>query len=312
MKKLLLSSTLLLLSQLFISQNLVINGDFETYSALPAGVGAYANATGWSNCGGSGSPDYHHVDGTGLVTLPDSYFATVSPNNGDAIMGLIPWHGASLEFREYVSTSLAQPLEVGQEYSVSFFMTCGTNNGNYAGYGIDQMGVAFTTYPPMQTGSDPLSSITPQFVESTIFYETDWQELTFTFIADSAFTNITFGNFVNDASTGTQFFDPADIGAAYYFLDDIWVEAASGTGIYSNHHEISSVYPNPFSDVIRINSEGIGNSEITVYNLASHQVLKQTFSGSTVIDTSGLKPGIYLYEINPNGLPAKKGRLIKY
>ena len=70
-----------------LSQNLVVNGGFETYSALPNGIAAYSLATGWSNCSGMGSPDYLHLNGSGGAQLPMCTFGTIHPLFGSGIMG---------------------------------------------------------------------------------------------------------------------------------------------------------------------------------------------------------------------------------
>jgi len=67
-----------------VCQNLVPNGDFETYTALPNSSGDWDFCTGWSNVNGNfgawpyATPDYFHTSGTGGGNLPNAQFATVN------------------------------------------------------------------------------------------------------------------------------------------------------------------------------------------------------------------------------------------
>ena len=60
-------------------QNLVSNGSFETYSALPTGYAQLCKATGWSSASGAcaltpgcGHPDYMHTSGGVGVQAPNT------------------------------------------------------------------------------------------------------------------------------------------------------------------------------------------------------------------------------------------------
>jgi|GEM_PF-3602094 len=210
------------------AQNYVPNGDFETYTGLPSGPAAYALATGWTNCSGTGSPDYAHTAGSGMATLPNNYFGIISPHSGDAIMGLILWHSTNPSFREYVSHALSSPMIVGNTYLISFYVTNGISSGNYGGYGVDQVSIALSTDSLVQVNSTPIS-FTPQYVVPFIVIDTAWQQVSFLFTADSAYNHITFGNFKDDAGTNTQFFRNESIQAAYYFVDDFEVIDSAGS-----------------------------------------------------------------------------------
>lgn len=213
--------TLLTLQWIFvIAQNHVTNGGFETNTGFPSGAAQYYLATGWNNCSGSGSPDYAHTNGTGSATLPNNYFGIVSPHSGNAVMGVILWHSTATSFREYISQPLSTPLVIGNTYSISFYITNGSSSGNYGGYGIDQVSLAFSTVALVQTGSSPIN-FNPQYVMSSVFFDSTWQQVSFQFTADSAYNFLTFGNFKADGNTVSQFFRTESIQAGYYFVDDI-------------------------------------------------------------------------------------------
>lgn len=85
------ASCFLLAGLIANAQNLVPNNGFETYSALPTGVAQTNLSTGWTSGTGSGSPDYFHTSGSGLVQLPNAYFGTVNPYAGNALW--VPFFG---------------------------------------------------------------------------------------------------------------------------------------------------------------------------------------------------------------------------
>ncbi len=217
---------LLLIVQTSFAQNLVSNSGFETYSSLPNGPGQYNLATGWNNCNGGGSPDYFSNLGSGIVQLPNCFIGTVNTNSGDGCMGAALYYNSPQDFREYLSSQLISPLVPGQTYSVSFYVTNGITAGVYGGGGIDQISAAFSMQPLTQFLTGPIPVI-PQVTYGTVYYSYTWQLLTMQFIADSAYQYITIGNFLPDALTMYQQFDPCSSYGAYYFFDDLDVQVSN-------------------------------------------------------------------------------------
>jgi len=215
-------------AQILHGQNLVSNPDFETYSMLPSGPGQYNLATGWNNCNGTGSPDYFHTMGSGIVQLPNCFIGTVNPNSGNGCIGGALYYYSPPDFREYLSSQLISPLVAGNTYTVSMYVTNGVTSGTYGGGGIDNISVAFSMQPLTQFGSAPIAYV-PQVTYGTIFYSYTWQLITMQFVADSAYEYLTIGNFTTDANTLYQQFDPCSNFGAYYFFDDISVEQTNTT-----------------------------------------------------------------------------------
>src|SRR5438477_289376 len=84
-----------------LSQNLVTNGDFETYNYLPNSYCEWDACMYWSNvngikgCTGAGSPDYFHINASGGVKLPNTSAGTyLYPHTGNATMGFLTWSGS--------------------------------------------------------------------------------------------------------------------------------------------------------------------------------------------------------------------------
>ncbi|MCH2199836.1 MAG: gliding motility-associated C-terminal domain-containing protein [Flavobacteriales bacterium] len=215
---------------LFIASTLgasaqVQNGGFETSSALPSNTGEWALVDGWDNAGSAiASPDYFHNNGSLGGDLPETPIAMINAYEGDAIMGFIATGTKGTQYREYISTELGAALIPGEKYVVSFQISNGylTDFSN-AGLGTSHMGVAFTTSAPAQNGNQPLM-LTPQFRRQTALYDREWQEFTFSFIADAAHTNMTIGVFGDDADKTIEYFDGNNAQFAYYFVDKVSID----------------------------------------------------------------------------------------
>ncbi len=214
-----------------VGQNLVPNPSFETYSALPTGYAQLCKATGWTSTSGActitagcGHPDYMHTAGGAGVQAPVTTFGTTMPHTGNAMVGFTPWYLVGVtNFREYPRITLASPLVPGQAYTVSFWTTNGINP--YSGWGVNNLGVAFTMAPVAQSCGAPITGVVPQLEITTIVHSTTWQLHSFTFTPTQAFLYMTIGNFHNDAGTTAAQMSPTGGMGAYYFLDDVSVTA---------------------------------------------------------------------------------------
>ena len=311
MKKILSLCILLLILRNAFCQNLVPNGDFETYSQLPQGAGYYYYANGWDNCGGFGSPDYFHINGNGAAQLPNAFPATVMPHTGSAIMGFGLYDIGYPDFREYLSRQLLLPLVIGQSYQLSFYVTNGTPPINYGGSGIDHFSVAFSTTPLVQS-SPLIINFTPQYIYSGFLYNNNWQQVTFNFTADSAYQYITFGSFVDDLTQQLQPYDSAlSFSEAYYFLDDINLEITTGITYYNNNENRISVSPTLFSEKLYIKSDASASYEVILYSVSLEKLVHAKFNSSITMNTAQLAKGIYFYEVRNNSGVIKKGKVVK-
>lgn len=233
MKKHLFTLVLLLSFLPFIGfsqmANLVGNGDFETSSTFPTGAGQLANSIGWSNLNGFtgwpyGTPDYFHGSGTGGTAWPNTYAGDIVPQSGNSLSGFITNNFFSPDFREYISYDLESDMEVGETYTISFWLSNGSSNW-YAGRGSNNIGIAFTMNQPSQIQHEALTSIEPQLEITTVVHHTVWQQYSFTFSPTAAFRYMTIGNFRNDLSTTYATFTSGN-GIAFYFIDNVNVSEA--------------------------------------------------------------------------------------
>ncbi len=215
------------------AQNLVPNGDFETYSSLPNSSGDWSFCTGWNNVNLSMSawpyatPDYFHTSGTGGGKSPNTAFGDVLPQSGNAFIGLYSRHSSQLNSRDYMSTQLTSPLVVGQTYTISFWMTSGYDN-YYYGSSCSHMGIQLSMTPLSQANHENTGGI-PQAEVTTAPWIPSWTFYSFSYVATSAYQYVTIGNFYNDASTTTTLHDPTANypSGAYYFIDNVVIETTT-------------------------------------------------------------------------------------
>ena len=296
-----------------IAQNLIPNGGFEEFDSLPNWFGQFNRCIGWDDCGGTGKPDYFHVNGKRPeIKLPNTAYRYVNPHGGNAIMGLCLWAGRQgIDYREYITRSLKTPLSVGNSYKLSFFFSNGLPNGGVQGNGIDQFSILLSTFPPKQLENNVIKMVHPQFVNNTILFNTNWREISYIFKSDSAYNFITIGNFQNDSFTNHQLFDSTFYISSYYFIDDI--ELTQYTNSVNNNFLNNSltVYPNPFCD--RLNIELIGDEtyQLIIYDNLSRKVIEETFSKSIQVRTEKLNPGFYYYEIRRGLALIKRSQICK-
>jgi len=92
-------------------QNLVSNGDFETFTNCPASQGLLSYAFPWSNFALL-TPDYLHTCSTNSQTsIPGNLFGYQVPYSGDGYAGIFASQIESVpNVREYISIQLEQTL----------------------------------------------------------------------------------------------------------------------------------------------------------------------------------------------------------
>ena len=82
-------------------------------------------------------------------------------------------------------------------------------------------------------------------------------------------------------------------------------------GINELNENLITIFPNPITSELNINTGNNQSSEIILYDLSSRKLLQQTFANSTTLNTEQLAKGMYLYTVrNSNGI-IKNGKVIK-
>lgn len=203
----------------------VVNGSFEQNMAIPATLGQWQLVQGWNNAGSAvASPDYFHNNGTVATNLPETPYAIVDANQGNAMIGLMACGRPNTNIREYLSTMLEAPLIVGRKYLIGFKITNGIKTStSIAGLGVDKLGLLFTNGPSLQLGQSPIVQI-PQFQVDEVVYNAEWQSVNFIFEADQPYSHMTFGLFGTDADKNISIMEGTDPQLAYYFVDNFVME----------------------------------------------------------------------------------------
>ena len=203
-----------------VSGQQVMNGSFESLTALPSTTGQWDLVPGWLGTGSSEyTPDAFHIQGTGGGDLPETPVAMVSPHQGMAIAGFMATGAEGANRREYITGTFSQPLEPGTAYRFTFRMTNGERTEfSQAGLGVSKLGMHFSMLPLQQLGSAPLSQ-TPQFDLTPVFYSREWETISFTFVAQSAWTCFTWGAFGADEERSITVNEGDSPTMAYCFVD---------------------------------------------------------------------------------------------
>lgn len=323
MKKLYLLPVLFLVSSICHAQNLVPNGDFEIYGAVPCGwtgsASAFSAATsGWTSPT-NGTPDIHST----LISQSCSNFhphSTYSCNNGSQV----PYSGnifsgfytnvMGTPNREYIQAQLSSPMSPGLAYYVQFYVSLGEESA----FATNNIGVWFST---AATNVPIITELgyTPQVLFTNVITDTaNWVLLTDTIIPTQAYQYIIIGNFFNDSATTAVNVNPLACWArSYYYCDDVCISTnplscSSSIGVNENLNEKEiNVFPNPFSDNLNIETNNPGLLEIIVYDITSRIIVQQQFTGSVSLNTSQFSKGIYLYEVGSKITGIKKGKVVK-
>jgi hypothetical protein len=87
---------------------------------------------------------------------------------------------------------------------------------------------------------------------------------------------------------------------------------ASFLSVNNSDTSIFSIYPNPTSDFLNINStETLTNPKFELYDIQGRKILSNKFKPSELIDIRGLKPSMYFYNIRDGKELKHTGKLIK-
>lgn len=203
----------------------IINGGFEAYSALPSVMGQWNLTNNWGNAGSATTaPDYYHYLSGPAADIPETPMALVEAYEGNAIMGVSLSGKELMNTREYISTQLLTPMIPGQQYLVGFKLTNGSKTEtSFSGLAVSDIGLLFSVAPAVQIDNAPIIA-NPQLKIDTVFYSRDWTSINFVYTADQPYEYMTFGVFANDADADIEIREGIDPLFAYYFVDEFYLE----------------------------------------------------------------------------------------
>lgn len=309
-----------------LAQNIVPNGNFSLHVSCPAYIDDILACQGWQ-APTIGTTDYYNacytaIPGVPAVGVPYNFVGYQSANDS-AYAGIITYAddslGSDADYKEYLFTTIPA-LQPGATYKV----TISVSLADSVGYAVDGLGVFFSSFLAGLPIFIPTGlSYTPQVNYDSfgvITEKVNWVTLTKNFIADSAFTQITIGNFkfrdscnvVPNPAHGSG--SPAHM--SYYYIDSVAVEKIALPLRISNVITDPSVYvyPNPVTDVSAIHFNYIAAQSylLNIYDIRGKLIsrIDQITTNEVKIIRRDLQEGFYFYQLLQNNDVISSGRFI--
>jgi hypothetical protein len=122
---------------------------------------------------------------------------------------------------------------------------------------------------------------------------------------------------LNASDTSYGWAEPFLVSADSMYINQIVCESLNPGTIYSsntyelNRQSLTRVYPNPFTNQIKVSSNYIGQIDFFLFDITSRKILQQTFANSTSLNTQDLSKGIYIYELRSKDGMIQKGKVVK-
>jgi len=285
----------------------VPNSSFEEYTNCSGASGNITDAKGWFSS--SGSPDYYNpCAGTiaPTVDVPSNWCGYQLPLDGNAYAGI----GTKLDFppntREIISTSLEEPLIIGEKYFVSAYVSRGLSEITHCA--VNNFGFRFSinSYVAVNQNHIPIDNFSHIHSTSLITDTANWVWLGGSFVADSAYQYLMLGNFYDDENTDTvDCINLPNYGKiAYYYIDKVCVSTDSLENLSTNIIEVEngverfSIYPNPARSILHIKNIEYTQPYILLNSLGQRVDKGELTKGLNLIDVSSYDRGIYFLLIN--------------
>lgn len=208
---------LMIVVQQSLAQNLVVNGDFESFSNCPTGLSQVTRATGWYNAN-TATTDYYNACVITDAGVPANAFGNQAARSGLGYGGMVVHNSNNPTYREYLRGSLTTTLVAGQSYYFEMYISrC--DNWNLAS---NKIGVHFTSNSYTPQPDYNVVYVTPQIMPNTYFYDqSGWELYSGTFIASGNETQFIIGNFESPSNSTTQSTGTGNPNISYYYVDDV-------------------------------------------------------------------------------------------
>jgi hypothetical protein len=286
--------------------NLVPNPSFEDTLFCPNSGGQVSNARYWETV--VNTPDYFHVcNPFWQFSVPYNTWGYQWPNSGEAYMGLAdyintPGSPSDSVYREVIGTNLISPLIVGNKYFVNFKACLSFNPFYYNWAANNKLGILFSTFNYLLNASTQINYC-QIYTDNILKDSINWTTIRGSFIADSAYTYISIGNFFMNYLTDTIHLlnSSNNAYAAYYYIDDVCVSTDS---IFSEiwtsysediYNENYLLFPIPAINQIYIRNISLGCKQIELYDL--HGILIKKYcvnhNKNLTLDISSFSDGVY-------------------
>ncbi len=278
-------------------QNLVPNPSFEDTLSCPNGPAQITKATGWMSF--RNTPDYFNKCNNTGYGIPINSAGYQNSKSGNAYAGISnALNGSNL--REFIGIELTQHLDSGVKYWVSFYVCRASNIG--INKSINKIGARFSSVPFSNSNPQQIDNYSQIFTDSIISDTVNWTNVRGSFIADSNYNYVAFGDFFNDSLT-SFFSDDTLSGVAYYFIDEICVSQDSSecSSIVSVNENINinpdlfnSIY-NPSLKTFYVNNKSGALAQLEIYNCIGQLLIqRKLLVDENMIPYESIKNGLYL------------------
>lgn len=207
--------------------NLVPNGGFEQYFECPGQREDLSAARAWRVA--AYTPDFYQVCGSGTASIPVNEMGTQWPHGGEAYGGFWAYVIPGLDYREFLSIQLKEPLRRGQRYQLTLWLSL-AEVSNYALCGLTVR--AGTTIPENpRVAPEPGEFSVEMEADGALQDRNGWQPLRAIFLAQGGERYLTIGNYRQAADGclieigGNTLKYKAAQKAAYYYVDDVRLSA---------------------------------------------------------------------------------------
>lgn len=313
MNKLYCQIVLLIVCSNCQGQNLVPNGDFEQYIGCPNSYAQFDSCLFWIDpylYWQYGSPDYYNqcAPDFSQVDVPNMTSGYQLAHSGGAFAGVFLWH-QTMEIREHIEIALTTTLTANTCYHFEMYV----NLANHVKFTTSEIGVYFSD--TLLSGIDSTQNFifSPQINNSAwnSFDTLNWVLVSGYYTASGGENFLLIGNFKNNANSNTAIVNnTSQFPFVYAYIDDVSLSICTGTD-ENNTNEIIDVFPNPYSDKIKITVKRNELVEFVMYDVTGSKTIQESFTNSISINTEQLAKGLYLYEVrNKNGV-FKKGKVVK-
>jgi len=235
MRNLYLCAAAMLLSISASAQNLVVNPSFEQTASNCANFGGEGFRTDldgtWNNANSNvagdscSSPDLfapcNTVFGISVTGMPNNELGWQYARTGQRYVGIITYSLGS-NYREYIQGRTSAPLQAGQQYCVSMFVSKADN----VPYATNNMGIYFSNNEYLRDAcvDGSLIPVTPHlnYTCAPITDTLNWVRLQWNYTATGGERYFVIGNFYTNANSIIQNTGPSSLNPyAYYYIDDV-------------------------------------------------------------------------------------------